>query len=128
MKSAAPSKIKSYKAGHWAEMIAAIYFMMRGYRIIARRFKTPVGEIDLILKSRRTLVFVEVKARGCIRDSLEAVHTKNQERVGNAALYFLSTKPDFEKLNMRFDVLGLVLWRNWWPVSIHHLDNAWQSE
>ena len=59
MKSA---KLKAYEQGHAAESIAAFYLMLRGYRILKRRYKTPVGEIDIIAKKDSALHFVEVKS------------------------------------------------------------------
>jgi putative endonuclease len=54
---------KAYRLGHLAETRCVWYLRLKGYRILSRRFKTPVGEIDIVARHRGTLVFVEVKAR-----------------------------------------------------------------
>ncbi len=108
-------------------MIAGIYFRLRGYRILARRYKTPMGEIDLVIARRGVVAFVEVKARETMQSALEAVHEKNRMRVQNAALHFIARHPELGNMTMRFDVWAVVLWRGFVPVAIRHLDNAWLS-
>ena len=55
----------SYRHGHVAEAAAMLLLLAKGFRPVARRYKTPLGEIDLIVKRGRTIAFVEVKARAC---------------------------------------------------------------
>lgn len=113
---------RNYRRGHLAEYAALVYLCGKLYRPLVRRYKTPVGEIDLIVKRGRTLVFVEVKQRKQRDDAAFAVHGKNQSRVVRAAQYFLSAHPEFELHQVRFDVC-LIPWYGW-P---HHLRNAFQS-
>ena len=115
-------KIRAYRAGLWAEMLAALYLQIRGYRILKRRYKCRAGEIDLIALKGRALVMVEVKARREMRGALEAVSPRNRVKVERAALHFLSCNPLYNEYEIRFDVLALAL-----PFSIRHLDNAWQA-
>ena len=65
-----------------AESRAAAYLMAKGYRILAKRFRTPYGEIDLVAKKRNLLAFVEVKARASLDDAAYAV-TPRQQRASS---------------------------------------------
>jgi putative endonuclease len=66
--------------GRWAESVAAWSLRLRGYRIVARRFRTPLGEIDLIARRGRLVAFVEVKARGDLEQALVALSLKQRQR------------------------------------------------
>ena len=68
-----PARVAAFRLGLSAESRAAILLIAKGYRIVARRWKTPLGEIDIVARRRRTLVFVEVKARERADDAAEAV-------------------------------------------------------
>ncbi len=113
---------KAYKHGLWAESFAALYLMLKGYRILVRRYKTPVGEIDLIAKRGKTLLMVEVKARAGLDEALEAVDTKTQKRIEKAARIFLSKYPRYADFTVRFDIVALAR-----PFRFRHLDNAWEA-
>src|SRR5580693_309577 len=64
--TAAPARVAAFRAGLSAETRAAAYLMAKGYRILARRFRTPYGEIDLVARKRNLVAFVEVKARASL--------------------------------------------------------------
>lgn len=113
-------KNNSYHRGLWAEFLAAWFLRFKGYRVLARRYKTSVGEIDLIVRRRNMLVFVEVKARTDISDALESVTPKMKNRIRRAAEFYLSQNPQRAGMDMRFDLVALAL-----PFQIRHLDNAW---
>lgn len=115
-------KLEAYHRGHRAEWIAATLLWLKGYRILARRFKTPVGEIDIVVRRGRVLAFVEVKQRRTRAEAMESIHAKNQERVMRAAEYYMRACPEYAGLSPRFDAIILVP-----PFTIVHLDNAWQS-
>ncbi len=102
--------------GLWAETFAGLYLTFKGYRILARRFKTPLGEIDLVAKRGGTIVFVEVKLRATVESAAEAIHVKNQSRIRNAAALYVQKYPAYSNMAMRFD--ALVLARGCWPVHI----------
>jgi len=108
-----------YRHGLWAEYVALLYLSLKGYRLVCWRKKTPVGEIDLILRRRRQLIFVEVKARRDHATAAHAVHPKNQARVVRAAQYFLSSHPKYAAHDIRFDAV-LIAWYRW-P---HHIIHA----
>jgi putative endonuclease len=110
------------RLGHRAEFSAAILLQLKAYRILARRFKTPLGEIDLIAKRGKTLAFVEVKGRSDRASAAASVHRKNQQRVVRAAQWYLSAHPELANCTVRFDVC-LVAWYRW-P---HHIPNAFPA-
>ena len=101
----APGKIAAHRFGLSAESIAATLLLAKGYRILARRWRSPVGEIDIIARSRTTLVFVEVKARDRLDDAAEAVLLRQRRRIADAAAAWLARRPDLAELAMRFDVV-----------------------
>ena len=77
----------------------------KGYRIAARRWKTPLGEIDIVARRRRALVFVEVKARVHVDDAAEAVTERGRRRIIAAAELWLAHHPDDAEREIRFDVI-----------------------
>lgn len=109
-----------HETGLRAELFAALALMLKGYRIVARRYKTPLGEIDLVAKRGRTLCFVEVKRRRSFVKGAEAVHAKNQSRVSNAAALYLQKHPEYSGLNIRFD--AAIIAPKSWP---RHIPHAW---
>lgn len=113
-------KTTGYKKGLMAEFKAKIYFRMLGYSILTERFKTPMGEIDIVVKRGNTIAFVEVKMRRTVDEAAEAIHNKNQSRVRNAAELYLQKYPEYTDCEMRFD--ALVLAPGAWP---RHIENAW---
>ena len=117
------SRKKAYARGHKGEGLAALYLRLKGYRILKRRYKTPVGEVDLIARKGGTIVFAEVKARQQFRDGIEAITRKQQARVIRAAGYFTAANPGLANLTLRFDAI-IVLPR----LSIRHLKGAWGED
>lgn len=108
--------------GRRAEQIAAIYLIAKGYRLIARRVQTPGGEIDLVMRRRDTLVWVEVKARATLDSGFAALHPAAQRRC-QAAARWLAPKYGWPGASVRHDA---VLIRPWgWP---HHLIGIWRDE
>ena len=94
----------------------------KGYRILARRFKTPAGEIDIVARRRRSLVFVEVKARERADDAAEAVTGRGKQRIIAAAELWLARNPADAQSEIRFDVI-LVM-----PGKIpQHIPNAFDA-
>jgi putative endonuclease len=77
----------------------------KGYRILARRFRSPVGEVDIVARRSRLLIFVEVKARARLDDAAEAVLPRQQRRIAAAAAVWLADNPDDGGSDIRFDVV-----------------------
>jgi putative endonuclease len=116
------AKLTNFAKGIGAEEDAAVYLIKKGYEIIARRYKTKLGEIDMIAKKKNLICFVEVKIRQTETEALESINFKTQQRIENAALHFISTHPEYSDFEMRFDVIAISK-----PFQIRHLDNAWQA-
>ena len=102
----------SHRSGLRAELAAGWFLRAKGYRILATRYKTPVGEIDIVARRGRTLAFIEVKARPRIADAAESIHARNRQRVVRAAQHFLSAHPALADRTIRFDAL-LIAWYRW---------------
>lgn len=110
----------SYDKGIFAERLASIYLVLKGYRILQSRYKTGYGEIDLIARKGKTIIFVEVKQRQNEREGAEAITGKSQSRISNAAKQFISRNSRYADYDFRFDALLFIP-----PFFIRHLDNAW---
>jgi putative endonuclease len=112
---------EAHAAGLRAEALAALLLRLKGYRILARRMKTKLGEIDLVARRGRILVFVEVKARRDLDGAAEALMAEQRGRLARAASLFVAARPALAALDMRFDLI-LVAPRRW-P---RHLADAWR--
>jgi putative endonuclease len=115
-------RLRAHRHGHWAETLAAWLLSAKLYRIRDRRYKTPVGEIDLVAEKRGTIVFVEVKQRRSSGGEAEALEAVNQQRIARAAQYWLMRHPAETGKDCRFDVIFLAPGR--WP---RHLRNAFSE-
>jgi putative endonuclease len=100
-----PERQVAFKFGLSAESRAAALLVGKGYRILARRWRSPAGEIDIVARRRGTLVFVEVKARARLDDAAEAVLPRQQRRIIAAAEAWLASHPDGNDGDIRFDVV-----------------------
>ena len=116
------SRKKAYARGRKGEGRAALYLRLKGYRILERRYQTPVGEVDLIARRGRTLAFVEVKARQSYHDGVEAITRRQQLRTIKAAEYFLSSHPGMASLDLRFDAIIALP-----GLQLKHIPGAWQT-
>lgn len=115
-------RIEAEKLGRRAETLAALYLRAKGFGILKIRYKTRVGEIDIVARRARLIAFVEVKWRKDLNSSLEAVHSQNQMRIAHAANHFMAQSPQFSSFYQRFDVIALAPWR--WPI---HLKQAFDA-
>lgn len=115
----------SYYKGLWAEIVGLIYLFFKNYKILEWRYRSPMGEIDLIAKRANKIVFFEIKTRRSVHDGLEAITAKNRNRIENAAKIFIAQNSCYQSLDMRFDAIVMVLKYGVIPVKIQHLDNAW---
>jgi putative endonuclease len=95
----------AFRAGLSAESRAAAFLIAKGFRILARRWKSPVGEIDIVARRRRLLVFVEVKARDNLEDAAWSVTPRQRARIAAAAEAWLARYPDARIEDMRFDAV-----------------------
>jgi len=105
-------KIKSYKFGIYAEYLVIIFLILKGYKILRRRHKTYVGEIDIIAKKNDILVAVEVKARKKIEVIEEVLSQHQKKRIKKAIDSFLaSSNGKFSKCGIRCDLIVVLPWR-----------------
>lgn len=113
----------NYRTGLYAESLCRLALRLKFYRILAARYRSPMGEIDIVALRGDILALVEVKARPSRAEAAEAVHARQRERLARAANDFLARHPRFHRHNLRFDVM-LVAPRSW-PV---HIKDAWRPE
>lgn len=104
-KAASPDRVAAFRTGISAESRAAAYLIAKGYRILARRFRTPHGEIDLVAKKRNLVAFIEVKARASLDEAAYAVTPRQQGRIVNAAQGWLMAHPEHAEFELRFDAI-----------------------
>lgn len=97
-----------HRLGGRGEELAADFLQRRGYRLLARNYRTPWGEVDLIARHRGFVVFIEVKARQSPRFGLpqEAVHAAKQEKLRTVAEHYLQQQ-GLEEMPVRFDVVAI---------------------
>src|ERR1043166_4784566 len=100
-----PERQVAFRLGLSAESRAAAFLIAKGYRIVARRWRNPVGEIDIVARRRGTLIFVEVKARATLDEAAEAVIVRQRRRIIGAAEAWLAGHPDDVRCDMRFDAV-----------------------
>ena len=104
-KPASPERVAAFQTGLSAETRAAAFLMAKGYRILARRFRTPYGEIDLVARRRNLLAFIEVKARASLDEAAYAVTPRQQRRIIDAAQAWLMAHPEHADFELRFDAM-----------------------
>ena len=104
-KVAAPERVAAFRTGLSAEARAVAWLTAKGYRILARRFRSPVGEVDIVARRRGVLVFVEVKARNTLDDAALSLLPRQQQRIAAAAGAWLSAHPEDADSDIRFDAI-----------------------
>jgi putative endonuclease len=107
---------KAYRRGHSAERLAALALMLKGYRILGRRYRTRLGEIDLIARRGDVILIVEVKARATLQQAMDSVNQLTMRRIVAAADQWLARQPDHASLSLRFDLVAILPWR--WPIHV----------
>ncbi len=113
---------QSHQRGILAEGAAEILLRAKGYKILAKRYKTKVGEVDIIATDDDVLVFIEVKARQTLDDALFSITPKMRVRISDAAMAFLAENTKYTSYPMRFDVMAVKL-----PFTIRHMENAFME-
>jgi putative endonuclease len=99
------NRVVAFRTGISAESRAAAYLIAKGFRILARRWKSPVGEIDIVARRRSLLVFVEVKARRDLDDAAWSVTERQRGRIVAAAEAWLARYADDRVRDIRFDAV-----------------------
>lgn len=120
------NKKKAYRRGVVAEYLAIFMLLLKGYKIVALRYKTPVGEIDVIAKRRNITIFCEVKARNDYETAANSLSAKQKGRIRRAAEYYMAhlknkiANNKIENEIYRCDMIAVMPWK--WPV---HIEDAW---
>jgi putative endonuclease len=119
----APERRRAERRGRRAEWLAAWLLRLKGYRVVARRARTPVGEIDLIVRRGSLIAAVEVKARADADVAAESLGARQRDRVARGFDYWLMHKPGLAALDRRFDLVLVA------PGKLpRHLPDAWRPE
>ena len=98
----------SERLGRLAEFVAAALLILKGYRILARRVRTPYGELDLIAVRGRRLAFVEVKYRDTLEAAVTSVSRTQAARMASAAEHWAWSHPAYRRHRLGLDALYLV--------------------
>ena len=110
------------RGGRIAETVAVWLLRLKGYRIVARNWRSAVGEVDIIARRGDLLVAVEVKRRPDATGAAFAIVGRQQRRIAAAAELFRARQPDAATLSLRFDAIFVV------PDRLpHHLLDAWRA-
>jgi len=109
--------------GRRAETLACWFLRAKGYRIVARNWRCPQGEIDILARRGQVLAAIEVKRRETLEIALESIGARQRRRIERAAGAFLQRHPDLTHLSLRFDAITLEPWR-----LPHHVTQAWRPE
>ena len=118
MLSSLNQRKRAYLKGKRGEWISALYLKLKGYEILEKRFKTPMGEIDLLARKGKTLVAVEVKTRDTWEQASIALTAFQKRRIEKALLFYLAGQTS--SLDLRFDVILIAPWR-----CPRHIRGAW---
>ena len=113
------AKHQALKKGRRGEWRAALALRVKGYRIVARNFRTKLGEIDIVARKGDLIAFVEVKARPSATEAIDAVSFEAQRRIANAADIWIGLQKDASRLSWRFDIVAVPPLR--WPI---HFEDA----
>lgn len=115
-------RLRAYRRGHRSEWFAALALSVKGYRVLARRYRTKLGEIDIVARRGDLIAIVEVKARPTLAEAMDAIGRESAWRIEGAADLWLARQPDRSKLSMRFDMVAVLPRR--WPI---HVENIFQG-
>jgi len=107
--------------GRRGESVAAWLLRAKGYRIVARRYRAPTGEIDIVARRGNVLAAVEVKARLDTPD--EIVTRRQRRRIARALEAFVQYRPQFQGFTWRFDLIVVQPWR-----LPQHFEDAWRDD
>ena len=115
-------RVRADRRGRRAETVAAWWLRLQGYAILARRLRTPAGEIDLIARRGRTLIFVEVKARETYDAAAWALRQGDLRRVARAAENLVA-RYGRDCTTVRIDAVVVLPWT--WP---RQLRSVWRGD
>lgn len=119
--ASSPRRIKAFHKGLRAEDQAADHFTSLGFEVVAKRYKTKSGEIDLIVQRETLVIFVEVKARASVNEGLESIMARAQRRIASAATQWMADTDHaiIGTVDYRFDVVVITP-----DHTLTHFENA----
>jgi putative endonuclease len=112
-------RYRAYRRGHRGEWLAALALLLKGFRIVARRYRTKLGEIDLIARRGDLVLIVEVKARPTLIEAMDALTHGAERRIEAATDLWRARQPDSGRLSIRFDMVAVLPRR--WPVHVENV-------
>lgn len=115
-------KISSYRLGQFSEYLVAGFLVLKGYKILHIRYKNPTGEVDIIARRGKTLIFVEVKSRKNLDLSYKILGNKQISRITKTAMLYLQKNTAYNSFDVRFDLI--IVSKLW---NIEHIKNAWDQ-
>jgi len=114
---------RAQRRGRAAEWLCLWHLRLRGWRIVARGWRCPSGEIDILARRGKVLAVVEVKLRGEVGAAASALAPRQRRRIARAAEAFLLSRPDLAGLDLRFDVMLVA------PLRMpRHWAGAWRAD
>ena len=101
----APARRRAQRRGRVAEWLCLWHLRLRGWQILARDWRCPAGEIDILARRGRVLAVIEVKSRGELATAATALAPRQRRRIARAAEAFLLQRSDLAHLDLRFDLM-----------------------
>ena len=114
---------RAERQGRWAEMAALWSLRLKGYRLLAHRYKCPHGEIDLVMRRGQVTAFIEVKARRSADEAIESVTAFQARRIAAAARSWMGCDARAAREFCRFDIVAVSPYH--WP---RHVENAFYGD
>ena len=96
---------RAQRRGRVAEWLCLWHLRLRGWHILARDWRCPAGEIDILARRGKVLAVIEVKSRGEIATAAAALAPRQRRRINRAAEAFLLQRSDLARLDLRFDLM-----------------------
>lgn len=119
MKNRSATGLKAHRRGHFSEYIALVHLMLKGYRILGFRLKTPEAEIDILAQKGQRLAVIEVKQRRSVLEALHATGPVQQARLRQAALKLIERRGNLRKFDLEIDLY--VLPKRGWPKHVRNI-------
>lgn len=114
---------RAERRGRYAEWLCLWHLRLRGWRILARGWRCPSGEIDILARRGGVLAVIEVKSRQEIGAAASVLAPRQRRRIARAAEAFLVSRPDLARLDLRFDLMLVA------PRRLpHHWRGAWRAD
>ena len=115
-------EITTYQTGVQAEQTVAAYLRRKGFSLLAMRFRTEAGEIDLVVNKGEVIHFIEVKRRRSLAEARQCISVRQRQRIAKAAEIFLAQQPEEREWISQFDAVFVV------GKTLHWLPDAWRVE